>query len=264
MTVELALLGVDPVAGLVLGRDADVGLLDLREDPEDLALREEHLAERRDERARDLVVDGADDGAAEARREDVLLHAHEDLGLRARLLALQHVHVHLVAVEVRVVRRAHAEVDAERLPRHDLHLVRHHRHAVERRLPVEQHDVAVHEVALDDEAGLEPLRDFLGVEVRDLEAAAVRAEHVVHAGAVLAARVVLGVRPARGQLLDLFIIVRRDLHGHGELARRVDGNADVVDRDVRVGRDDRARAEVDALAREVRAEAAFLALEALR
>src|SRR5207249_4973839 len=70
--------------------------------------------------------------------EDVFLHPHEDAGLCARLFALQHMQVHLVAVEVRVVRRTHGQVEAERLMGHDADLVRHHRHPVQRGLPVEQ------------------------------------------------------------------------------------------------------------------------------
>src|SRR5581483_2938253 len=256
--------GLEDVGALLVARLVpDARLLDLGDGREDLALGEEHLAERRDERARDLVVDGADDGAAEAGRQDVLLDAHEDLGLGARLLALEDVHVHLVAVEVRVVGRAHREVDAERLPRHDLDLVRHHRHAVQRGLAVEQHDVAVHEVALDHEAGLEALRHLRGVDVRDLEAAAVGAEDVVDAGLVDAAHAGGGARAAGDQLLDLLVVVRRDLDGDRQFARGLHGDAHVVDADVGVGRDHRAGAEVDALAGEVAAEAALLALEAL-
>ena len=69
---------------------------------------------------------------------------HQDLRLGPGLLALEDVQVHLVAIEVRVVGRADAEVQPERLPRHDPHGVRHHAHPVQRRLPVEQDDVAVH------------------------------------------------------------------------------------------------------------------------
>ena len=60
------------------------------------------------------------------------------------LLGLQHVQVHLVAIEIGVVGRADAQVQPEGLPWHDAHGVGHHGHAVQRRLPVEQHDVAVH------------------------------------------------------------------------------------------------------------------------
>ena len=47
-------------------------------------------------------------------RGQVVHDAHEQRGLCTRLLRLRHMHVHLVAVEVSVVWRAHALIEAER------------------------------------------------------------------------------------------------------------------------------------------------------
>jgi hypothetical protein len=249
----------------LLGRLAPDGLdADLAEDAKGLALLEVLVLEGQQEGSGDLVVDGPDDGAAEAGAEDVLLDPHQDAGLGAGLLALQHVHVHLVAVEVGVVRRADAEVHAEGLAGHDADLVGHHAHAVQRGLPVEQHDVAVLEVALHHGAGQHvQLRGQLRVLRGDLDAPPVGADDVVDPRQVFAAHAEGGLGAALDQLPGLLDVVRRDLDGHGQLAGRVDRHADLVDADVGVGADDGAGAEVDALPRQVAAEAAFLALEAL-
>ena len=53
----------------------------------------------------DVVLNRPDDVLAEPRAEYLLLHAHEDARLRAGLLVLERVHVHLVAVEVGIVWR---------------------------------------------------------------------------------------------------------------------------------------------------------------
>ena len=50
-----------------------------------------------------MVVDSSYHTASVSRSDNVLLNAHENLCLCARLLALDDVQVHLVAVEVGVV-----------------------------------------------------------------------------------------------------------------------------------------------------------------
>lgn len=57
---------------------------------------------------------GRDEDLAGLGRAQVVHDAHELGRLRARLLRLRHVQVHLVAVKVRVVRVAHALIEAER------------------------------------------------------------------------------------------------------------------------------------------------------
>jgi len=114
-----------------------------------------------------VVLNGPDDVLAKARGEDLFLNAHEDAGLRASLLVLEGVHVHLVAAgEVGVVRRTDDGVQPERLVRHDHDLVGHDRHPVERRLAVEDDDVAVDEVAVDLPAGLDLLGELFAVLLR--------------------------------------------------------------------------------------------------
>ena len=109
------------------------------------------------------VPDRADDRPAVPRREYLVLDAHEHQRLGPRLFALGDVEVHLVAVEVCVVWRADGRVEPEGPVGQDAHRVRHHRHPVERGLPVEEDDVPVHEVPLDDVARRERVGERLPV-----------------------------------------------------------------------------------------------------
>src|SRR5207247_10079072 len=73
--------------------------------------------------------------------------------------ALWNVEVHLVTVKVRVVRRTDGWVEPEGLVGEDSDAVCHYGHSVEARLPVEEHDVAISEMSLDDEARLKRFRN---------------------------------------------------------------------------------------------------------
>lgn len=61
-----------------------------------------------------LHLGGSDEDLSIFGRAEVVEDAHESGGLCARLLSLRHVQVHLVAVEVGVVRIAHALVESQR------------------------------------------------------------------------------------------------------------------------------------------------------
>src|SRR6266511_92785 len=91
-------------------------------------------------------------------------------------------------IDLRVPGNAHCEIEAERLVRHHPDLVGHHRHPVQRRLPVEQDDVAVDELPLDRVAELDRFRDDLGVLLRHANPTSIRPDHVIHAGNVLPER----------------------------------------------------------------------------
>ena len=156
-------------------------------------------------------------------------------------------HVHLVAVKVGVVRGRDAQVEAEGREGQDLDLVAHHRHLVQRRLPVEEHQVAVLQVPLnlrevakgvaittvraslpiigacgggegDGGRGLKPhrvayLEDAVGGvgEVLEVAARPVVADDVL--GACLAGR---GVRAVLHEPLQLVVVERRYLQGGGQ------------------------------------------------
>ena len=104
--------------------------------------------------ARDVVVDTTDDRTAVARGQDVFLDTHQNLGFGTSLFGLNHVEVHLVSVKVSVVRGTHCQIEPEGVAFHDADFVNHHRHAVKRRLSVEDGDVAVDQVAFHLQAGL--------------------------------------------------------------------------------------------------------------
>ncbi len=76
-----------------------------------LAAREKAVLKRQEITARDEVLSGANDELAVPRRDEVVLDAHEAVRLGLRLLRLRQVQVHLVAVKVCVIRRAHALVE---------------------------------------------------------------------------------------------------------------------------------------------------------
>ena len=245
----------------------DVGLgqgpvMDIGEDAQDLLLVEHGVVVGEQVRPGDVVMDGADDGASEPRGHYVLLHPHEDQRLGPGLVALQYVQVHLVAIEVSVVWRTDAQIEAEGLAGHHPDGVGHHGHAVQGRLPVEQDHVLVHEVPLHHIARLQPLGYELGVAVGDLHPAPVGADDIVHSRHVLAVAQLrlVAVQDHLPEVLDISI---GDVHRHGELPGRLIGNADLVDRQRRVGRDDGTGGEVDPLAGQVGAEAPLLALEPL-
>ncbi len=130
------------------------------------------------------------------------------------------------------------------------------------RLPVEQDHVLVHEVPLHHIPGLQPFGDELGVTLGDLHPPPVGADDVVHAGNVHS---VLQLRRVAVQdhLLQLLEVGGGDVHRNGQLARRLEGDADLVDRQRGVGRDDGTGGEVDPLTGQVGTEPALLPLEPL-
>ena len=83
------------------------------------------------------------------RCQDVFLHSHQNLGFRTCFFRLDDVKVHLVTVEVSVVRRTNCEVETESVTFHNSDFVDHHRHSVKRWLSVEDGNIPIDEVALD-------------------------------------------------------------------------------------------------------------------
>ena len=116
-----------------------------------------------------------DHGLIRLWRDNVPGNSHDRHRFRPRLQSLRNVHVHLVAIEIGVVRARDAQVEAERRVRQDAHAVAHHRHLVQRGLPVEEHDVAVLEVALNAEAVLE-VAVGVAADEAEVEALAVLAD----------------------------------------------------------------------------------------
>ena len=73
--------------------------------------------------------------------------------------------VHLVSVKVSVVRVAHALVEAKRSPRQRLDLMGHDGKLVQRRLSVEQDNIAVNQMSLHDGPDLEVVCKLVAIPV---------------------------------------------------------------------------------------------------
>ena len=163
------------------------------------------------------------------RREDVVRREHQDARLRLRLRGERQVDGHLVAVEVGVERVADERVHLDRLALDEHGLERLDAEAVERRSAVQQHRM---------------LRDHLFEHVPDL------------------GRHRLDVLLRRLDVLDRLAL---DEPAHDErleeLERHQLRQAALVQLQVRAGDDHRAAGVVDALAEQVLAEPALLALE---
>ena len=196
-----------------------------------------------------------DQNLAVFRRAQVVVDAHQVDRLRPRLLRLRAVDVHLVAVKVRVVRRAHALVEPQGPPRHHPRAVSHDGHLMQRRLTVEQQHVAVVQVPFDHVTVLELARHAPAVAVFEVlgtprfEADKVGARVLVHA-----------VANALADHLDV-------VPGHhlrvGHHLRDVQRDPNLVDAKVGVRGDDGAAAKVHSFSRQVSSEAALFPLESL-
>ena len=94
-------------------RDAPVPALHPQQHVEEDVLLDEDVALRHLARAQQRVLHDAHDGPVRGGRHDEARHGHELLRLGDGRQRLQRVHVHLVAVKVRVVGRRAREVQAE-------------------------------------------------------------------------------------------------------------------------------------------------------
>ena len=172
---------------------------------------------------------GVGDRTPVGRRQDVVGRQHQDPRLGLRLGGQRHVHRHLVPVEVGVERRADERVDLDGLALHEHRLERLDPQAVERRRAV-QHDRV--------------LADDLFEHVPDLRTGAL--DHALGALDVLRQRLV--DQPLHHERLE-------------ELERHLLGQAALVQAELRTDHDDRAARVVHALAQQVLAEPALLALQ---
>ena len=237
-------VGTDLGAGHhdVAHQDADLGAdLELAEIQrhDRLGHRREHAAlalartlGRQEVVADDHVLGRHGDGATVGRLQDVVRRQHQDAGLGLGLGRQRQVHGHLVAVEVGVERRADERVDLDGLALDQLRLERLDAEAVQRGRAVQQHRV---------------LRDDL-------------LQHVPHDRA-------LALDHALGGLDVLGVVeVVEALHHERleQLERHGLGQAALVQLELRADHDDRTARVVDALAEQVLAEAALLALQHVR
>ncbi len=178
------------------------------------------------------VVRGADDGAAALRGEDVVRGHHQRLGLDLRLHAQRQVHGHRVAVEVGVEALADQRVQADGVALDQDGVEGLDAHAVQGRRAVQQHGVA-----LDD--FVEHVPDLVGAPLQ----------------------LALGALERVG---DALLLELADDEGLVEFQGDLLGQAALVELQLGADDDDGAGAVVDALAQQVLAEAALLALDHVR
>ena len=170
-----------------------------------------------------------DDRLAVGRAQDVVGRHHQHPRLELRLGRERHVHRHLVAVEVGVEGGADQRMELDRLALDQHRLEGLNAEAVQRRRPVEQDRM---------------LADHLLKDVPDL-------------GPLLLDHA-LGGLERRRHAVELELGVDEGLE---ELERHLLRQAALVQLELRADDDDRAAGIVDALAQQVLAEAALLALE---
>ena len=179
--------------------------------------------------AEDHVLRGHGDGLAGGRRQDVVRSEHEHAGFDLRLRRQRNVHGHLVAVEVGVEGGADQRVDLDGLAFDQHRLERLNAEAVQRRGAVQQHRVVLDDFFKDvPHHRLLHLHHFLGL---------------LDGGAVAG-------------LLEAVIDERLE-----QLERHLLGQAALVQLQLGADDDHRTAGVVDALAEQVLAEAALLALE---
>ena len=96
------------------------------------------------------VLHDSHDGFVALSSDAMLSYCHQRGTLRCRRLGLRHVYVHLVAVEIGIVRRGCHQTETKRVSGHEPDAVRLHPVHVETRLTVEHDDIVVGQVPFDD------------------------------------------------------------------------------------------------------------------
>mmetsp|Transcript_15235 Transcript_15235/g.35012 ORF Transcript_15235/g.35012 Transcript_15235/m.35012 type:complete len:225 (+) Transcript_15235:3832-4506(+) len=215
-------------------------------------LLDERVAPREATRAEQGVLHDAHHRLVALRRNNAARNVHDLARFGPRLHRLHDVQIHLVAIEVGIVRRGDGQVHAKRRVGHDAHAVRHDGHFVQRRLPIEHDNVAVLDVPLHTVAVLQRL---LRVRLPQVQPQPVLANDVSSARKV--------DRAVLNELLQLVDVEGRDDLWVGQVARDGARHAHLVDGEVGVWSDDGTRREVDSLAHQVASDAALLALEPL-
>ena len=175
------------------------------------------------------VLRGHDDRLAVGGREDVVGRHHQHARFQLRLEAQGHVDGHLIAVEIGVERRADQRVKLDRLALDQHGLERLDAETVERRRAVEHHGMLADHL-------VEDVPDFLALLLDPL------------------------LRLLEGHRETLGVEARVDERLE-QLERHLLGQAALVQLEFRPGHDHRTARIVDALAEQILAEAALLALE---
>ena len=162
-------------------------------------------------------------------------------------------HIHFVAVKVSVVRTRNQHIQPERLIGQHLHPVRHHRHLVERRLSVEQHNVPVNQMAIHHVPIVQD--NLIRIHVLQRNHTPILAHNRLSTWPLV--RPILNKRVEFG-LVELSHTVRKgeirgDLHRHSQF----------LNGDIGIGRNHRTSRKLHTLALDVVADAALLGADAL-
>lgn len=208
--------------------------------------REEHYAEKR-------VLHYAHDRLVVLWGHDLARHSHDLFDLCLCLVALRDVHIHLVAVEIGIVRRRHTQVKSESLERQDFDPMAHQRHLVKGGLPIEDDVVAVTNV---------PLNNIAGVK---MDICSVLPIGKVYLPAIVP-NDILGARPLcrtiPDQLLHNAHILAGNVFRNSQILRNELWHSELVKLENWVRRDDSPRRKVNSLAHEVSSHSSFLSFQA--
>ncbi|KAH3669375.1 hypothetical protein OGAPHI_001496 [Ogataea philodendri] len=165
-----------------------------------------------------------------ARSQQVVLHTHQVHGLCTGLLCLWNVQVHLVSIEIGVVRSTNTLVQTERSPWPDLGEMAHDRQTVQRRLSVEQNDVSVLDVSLHNVSNRQLFGQLVTVTITQ-----VSLNVLVFLHQIVGTR--MNIRSVDHQFLQLGLVVPRHLLRIRQHFGDSVWNSHLVDPQVGIGRD---------------------------
>lgn len=180
-------------------------------------------------------------------------HLH---GLGARLLGLRHMQIHLIAIEISIVRRANTLVETECTPRPNLGVVCHDTQFVKRWLAVEQNNVVVIQMSLYQVSDSQLVCHALSV-IDELE----KPFHLTFGLDVIGTGMdISAVDDTTSQTFNVVCVHRLRV---GQDLGHVHRHCDLINAEVWVRRNDCASTKVHALSRQVSTESTLLALQSL-
>ena len=238
--------------------NVSVPILEPHEQVAEYVVLDERVPLREQAGRQQRVLHNPHHGFVGLRRDDVTGDRHDLLDLGTGLLALHEMHVHLITIEIGVVWRRYRQVEPERGVREDADTVTHHGHFMQRWLTVEDDHVAIHHVPFYDVSRLQ-----MAVPVRpqkpEIEPGPVISDNVL--GPRLSR---WRVRPVFYELAHLLDVVRGNHLRKGQIERDGPGYTELVQRQVRIARDDSSGREIDTLPHQVPTHPALLSFEPLR
>ena len=187
-------------------------------------------------------------------------HSHEFLSFSDGLVALERMHIHLVAVKVSIEGPRGRQRQTRREALHSVAPKGHHRGLPQTRLTIKKNPVAIHKMALHD-----PPRPQLGSQVdASLAIQDGQPDYVINSvtrgpnGKSSA----VGVRPNDHDTTKVSHVNGRHRLRKGQLIHHRGRQAQLINVVAGVARDDGASTLIDTLAVEVASDASFLAVEA--